>query len=100
MVELENAIFMVTITTTRKEVSKNKLNTKTKIITMITQIKHCGYHGLQCFQVYQLCFAKMVIIFVKGPINLPMRDSQVLQETFDSKSYKFYALPKYTQHVF
>ena len=100
MVELENAIFMVTITTTRKEVSKNKLNTKTKIITMITQIKHCGYHGLQYFQVYQLFFAKMVIIFVKGPINLPMRDSQVLQETFDSKSYKFYALPKYTQYVF
>ena len=63
---------MVTITTTRKEVSKNKLNTKTKIITMITQIKHCGYHGLQCFQVYQLFFAKMVIIFVKGPIDLPI----------------------------
>jgi hypothetical protein len=56
-------IITTTITTNRKNLSKNN-KIETKQATM-TPIKHCGYHGHQFYQVFQLCFHEKIFGHVR-----------------------------------
>ena len=94
MVELENAIFMVTIitttiTTNRKNLSKNN-KIETTQVTM-TPIKHCGYHGHQFYQVFQLCFHEKMSVGVHRSLFAFAKE---IVERRHGEPIKFLFLPK------